>query len=114
MSRVLAAKGQKPRRPEANAPPDNSVTIFGDGKLQGRTFIMRYVTVLQNYLICFIILHHTLYICVQSPVFFVNEKDMATVAMRAVEDPRTLNNSTTFAASGESMFSGQACLTLGE
>jgi len=44
--------------PEANGPPDNTVTIFGDGKLQ---------------------------------VFFVNEKDMAAVAMRAVEDPRTLN-----------------------
>ncbi|PUZ56330.1 hypothetical protein GQ55_5G287400 [Panicum hallii var. hallii] len=44
--------------PEANGPPDNSVTIFGDGKLQ---------------------------------VFFVNEKDMAAVAMKAVEDPRTLN-----------------------
>ncbi|CAL4949352.1 unnamed protein product [Urochloa decumbens] len=44
--------------PEANGPPVNSVTIFGDGKLQ---------------------------------VFFVNEKDMGAVAMKAVEDPRTLN-----------------------
>ncbi|KAF8772724.1 hypothetical protein HU200_005453 [Digitaria exilis] len=44
--------------PEANGPPNNSVTIFGDGKPQ---------------------------------VFFVNEKDMAAVAMKAVEDPRTLN-----------------------
>jgi uncharacterized protein YbjT (DUF2867 family) len=25
--------------PEANGPPDNSVTIFGDGKLQGRIFM---------------------------------------------------------------------------
>ncbi|KAF8696589.1 hypothetical protein HU200_036199 [Digitaria exilis] len=44
--------------PEASGPPNNSVTIFGDGKLQ---------------------------------VFFVNEKDMGAVAMKAVEDPRTLN-----------------------
>jgi len=34
--------------PEANGPPDNNVTIFGDGKLQGRPFIMRYVTELFN------------------------------------------------------------------
>ncbi|CAL4956295.1 unnamed protein product [Urochloa decumbens] len=48
----------RPGNPEANGPPVNSVTIFGDGKLQ---------------------------------VFFVNEKDMGAVAMKAVEDPRTLN-----------------------
>jgi hypothetical protein len=27
----------------------------------------------------------------KSPVFFVHEKDMGAVAMKAVEDPRTLN-----------------------
>ncbi|CAO2183764.1 unnamed protein product [Urochloa humidicola] len=44
--------------PEANGPPDSSVTIFGDGKQQ---------------------------------VYIVNEKDMGAVAIKAVEDPRTLN-----------------------
>ncbi|CAO2179631.1 unnamed protein product [Urochloa humidicola] len=44
--------------PEANGPPVNNITIFGDGNLQ---------------------------------VFFLNEKDMGVVALKAVEDPRTLN-----------------------
>ena len=57
--------------PEANGPPDNSVTIFGDGKLQGRPFIMRYVTELFN------LFHYTsshlIYMCPISSVLCKRE-----------------------------------------
>ena len=57
--------------PEANGPPDNSVTIFGDGKLQGRPFLMRYVTELFN------LFHYTsshlIYMCPISSVLCKRE-----------------------------------------